>query len=94
MAHVNIEIKAHCPDARRVRGILLTQGALFKGRDRQTDVYFNVPQGRLKLRRGAIENALIYYRRPDDHGPRQSDVQLCAFSPASGDAMEALFAEM
>ena len=93
MAHVNVEIKARCGDEDRVRGTLHAHGAVFKGLDRQTDVYFNVSRGRLKLRRGRIENALIFYKRPDQEGPRQSNVHLCPCSPDGGD-VEALFAEM
>lgn len=92
MAHVNIEIKARCGDADKVCGILLAQGVEFKGRDRQTDIYFNVPRGRLKLRCGDIENALIYYDRPDGPGPKRSDVHLCPCPPESG--MEALLTEL
>jgi adenylate cyclase, class 2 len=94
MAHLNVEIKARCEDAEKVRGIMRAHGAVFRGRDRQTDVYFNMPSGRLKVRRGAIENAVIYYERPNRPGPRQSDVHLCRFSPENGSEMEALFAEM
>ncbi len=38
-----------------MRNYLLTHGADYKGTDRQTDTYFNVPNGRLKLREGNIE---------------------------------------
>ena len=49
---------------------------MFKGTDLQTDTYFNVPTGRLKLRQGNIENSLIYYERRNDAGPKQSDFSL------------------
>jgi adenylate cyclase class IV len=39
----------------------------------QEDVFFRVPQGRLKLRTFADGSAeLIYYERPDEPGPRRS----------------------
>jgi len=60
---VTIEIKARCPDLVRVRRVLKTLKARFKGLDHQIDTYFRVPSGRLKLREGNIENALIYYKR-------------------------------
>ncbi len=76
MGHVNIEIKARCHDSSSIRGILKQKGAYFKGLDSQVDTYFDTPNGRLKLREGAIENSLIFYHRPDHSGPRQSDVHL------------------
>lgn len=76
MGHVNIEIKARCGDAERIRGILRERGAEFRGVDHQVDTYFAVPRGRLKLRQGNIENSLIFYERPDRAGPKRADVSL------------------
>ena len=43
----------------------------------QEDIFFNVPQGRLKLRILAPDNAqLIYYTRPDQEGPKRSDYHI------------------
>lgn len=72
----NVEIKARCADQAHVRAFLRERGARFVGTDEQTDTYFGVPSGRLKLRQGRIENALIYYRRPDRQAARRSDVLL------------------
>jgi predicted adenylyl cyclase CyaB len=76
----NLEIKATLDDPRRARRVLGSLGARRIGPDlRQTDWYFNVPAGRLKLRRpGAGCGAeLIAYARPDTRGARVSDfVQL------------------
>ncbi len=76
MSHINVEIKARCQDPDRVRAILKKKNADFKGVDRQTDTYFRIPEGRLKLRRGNIENSLIFYNRPDQPGPKQARVSL------------------
>lgn len=76
MSYVNIEIKAKCLRHDMVEAFLLDQGGLFKGTDFQKDIYFNVASGRLKLRRGNIENYLIYYNREDQKGPKQSDFTL------------------
>lgn len=62
----NIEIKARCTDPKKTEEILLSNGAEFKGIDNQTDTYFNVKEGRLKIRQGNIENALIFYSRKND----------------------------
>ncbi len=76
MSHLNIEIKAKCSDLEKVRKILLEAGAVFIGLDHQSDTYFNVRQGRLKLREGNIENNLIFYERPNQQGPKDSNVIL------------------
>jgi adenylate cyclase, class 2 len=76
LAFINIEIKARTTKVDFIRQYLFDNGADFKGIDNQTDTYFNVPNGRLKLRQGNIENTLIQYFRPDEHGPKQSDFQL------------------
>ena len=76
MNHQNIEIKARCADASYIRSYLLGQQAIFKGVDEQTDTYFEVSNGRLKLRQGTIENSLIFYKRANTAGPKLSEVQL------------------
>lgn len=75
---INVEIKAHCEDPGRIRSILKKYGADFKGADHQIDTYFDVPDGRLKLRQGTIEQNLIFYRRPDSKSPKTSDIYLVA----------------
>ena len=72
----NVEIKAFCSDPKKVEEILLSNGAEFKGIDNQKDTYFKVNEGRLKIRQGNIENALIYYKRENESGPKQSKFQL------------------
>jgi predicted adenylyl cyclase CyaB len=43
----------------------------------QNDTFFNVPQGRLKLRTLAPDRAeLIYYIRPDQEGPKRSEYHI------------------
>lgn len=73
---LNVEIKARCADPERVHGLLLKAGADFRGTDHQVDRYFAVPEGRLKLRRGPIENSLIFYRRAERAGTKTSEVHL------------------
>jgi predicted adenylyl cyclase CyaB len=75
-SHVIIEIKARCADLSRAREILTRQKAEFRGLDHQVDTYFNVRSGRLKLREGEIENALIFYNRENRAGPKESNVTL------------------
>lgn len=42
----------------------------------QTDIFFNTPQGRLKLRILDDHAQLIYYTRPDQDGPKRSDYHI------------------
>ena len=81
--HLNVEFKARCDNPERIRAILQREGAEYKGRDHQIDVYFNVPHGRLKLRRGIIENSLIGYSREDYAGAKESKVGLFRTEPGS-----------
>jgi len=83
MAFINIEIKARTERVEEIRQFLQGQDAEFKGVDEQTDTYFNVSNGRLKLRQGNIENNLIFYDRPDQPGPKQSDFDLVKIEDAN-----------
>lgn len=78
-----IEIKARCKNSEKVRRFLKENNADYKGLDHQTDSYFNVPEGRLKIREGNIENNLIHYHRPDIEGPKNSLVTLYKSNPES-----------
>ncbi len=78
-----IEIKAKSNQQEKVRNILLSNKAIFKGTDHQIDTYFNVPNGRLKLREGNIENHLIHYHRSNQKGPKHSLVTLYKSTPES-----------
>jgi adenylate cyclase class 2 len=71
---LNVEIKARCRDIDGVRARLEQLKAVRRGLDKQIDTYFAVPEGRMKLREGVIENSLIYYRRTDQPGPKASHV--------------------
>ncbi|MDA0683310.1 MAG: class IV adenylate cyclase [Bacteroidetes bacterium] len=80
-ARLNIEIKARCDDHDHIRRVLSDMGSRLVGTDHQVDTYFQVPEGRLKLREGSIENSLIFYQRSDQAGPKRSDVQLYRVKP-------------
>jgi len=77
----NYEFKARVDDLREYENKLLTLNPEFIGTDHQTDTYFNVKHGRLKLREGNIENALIDYDRDDIAGSKRSDVILYRHAP-------------
>jgi predicted adenylyl cyclase CyaB len=69
----NIEIKAHIPSVAAVlerAAALADQGPT---EIRQDDTFFECRSGRLKLRTFADgEGELIFYRRTDAHGPKES----------------------
>lgn len=79
--HINFEFKARCPDIEAAENILLQLDPMFVGTDHQADTYFNVPNGRLKLREGTIENALIHYERTNIAAAKQSNVILYQHQP-------------
>jgi predicted adenylyl cyclase CyaB len=79
MRSLSLEIKARCPDWAPVRAVLRKNKARFKGLDHQIDTYFRVPSGRLKLREGNIENALIYYKRGNQKNSKSCHSTLFPF---------------
>ena len=73
----NIEIKARVRDFAEIRSraAKLTDTPLEV--IPQEDTFFNVPQGRLKLRVLDPKRAqFIYYMRPDQEGPKRSDYEI------------------
>src|SRR5687767_2449305 len=84
MSFLNVEIKAKINDPEAIREYLTLNHAEFTGTDEQTDTYFNVQRGRLKLREGIIENNLIYYERTDQPGPKNSVFRLIKVEDATG----------
>jgi predicted adenylyl cyclase CyaB len=78
---VNFEFKARSHNNEELERLLQSFHPRFAGEDIQTDTYFNVPVGRLKLREGTIEHALIHYQRSNFAGAKQSDVLLYQHQP-------------
>ena len=76
MTVLNFEFKARTNDLKNLENRLLRLNPRFVGEDNQTDTYFNVAKGRLKLREGNIENSLIFYERQNIAGTKRSDVLL------------------
>lgn len=79
----NYEFKARTGNLNKLEQQLLELNPVFIGEDHQIDTYFNIPAGRLKLREGNIENALIYYKRPDTASAKQADILLYRHMPES-----------
>ncbi len=81
MSILNIEFKAKTNDVLAAEKILLQHNPTFIGEDHQIDTYFTVTTGRLKLREGNIENALIHYERENTAGSKSSQVLLYQHQP-------------
>lgn len=78
---INFEFKARAVNLEELEKKLLQLNPKFIGTDHQTDTYFNVAKGRLKLREGNIENALIYYERENTSDAKQSNILLYKHQP-------------
>ena len=79
--HINFEFKARHKNIETAERILLEHNPRFVGEDHQVDTYYNVPNGRMKLREGTIEQSLIFYERINTAGAKQSDVTLYNHQP-------------
>jgi adenylate cyclase, class 2 len=73
---LNFEFKARTTQLYFLEERLLSLNPRFIGEDFQTDTYFNTGDGRLKLREGNIENALIHYNRNNIASAKSSEVLL------------------
>jgi adenylate cyclase, class 2 len=78
---LNFEFKARTNQLSFLEEKLLSLQPKFIGEDFQTDTYFNISNGRLKLREGNIENALIHYNRINVASAKTSDVLLYQHQP-------------
>ena len=76
MKLVNFEFKARLTDEALIRAALKRLRARSVGRDHQIDTYFSVPRGRLKVREGKIENALIFYDRSNSPRARRAKIEM------------------
>ncbi len=84
----NVEIKARTNNTAGIHDWLKKAGARYLGEDHQVDTFFQLPEGkgRLKLREGNLENALIHYHRPNRKGPKTAEVSL--YKPTEGKSLK------
>lgn len=88
----NLEIKAKIDSSSIAEKIAVEVGATFEGEFFQIDTYFDVKNGRLKLREfdsGLAE--LIFYRRVEDKFERWSDYEVVKLSDSAN--LKNLFAK-
>ncbi len=88
----NIEIKAKLPSIEATEALAAGLATAGPERIEQDDTFFRCARGRLKLRRfNAEQGELIFYRRPDQPGPKTSYYRRSA--TAEPDALRQLLAE-
>jgi predicted adenylyl cyclase CyaB len=81
----NLELKARDRDPERSLRVCAELGAEDRGTLRQTDTYFEVAAGRLKLREEPGSDAqLIAYQRPDLAGQKESRYWIVAVADPAG----------
>ena len=76
--HRMVELKARVGDHEFLKRKLSAMGAEYVGAFSQSDLYFRVPEGRLKLREVKDSDVaeLIYYNREDVAGPKSDDAYI------------------
>ena len=73
MSLLNVEIKARYQRTEETDRVIRSLGAQFQGVNHQIDIYFEVPNGRLKLRQQEIgPDYLVFYDRDDRTVPKES----------------------
>ena len=73
----NIEIKARIRDFAEIKSRAARLSDISPQVIPQEDTFFSTPQGRLKLRViSESQGQLIYYRRPDQEGPKRSNYHI------------------
>ncbi len=81
----NIEVKASVGDIVALEDAVRALDCHHFGVQRQTDTYFVVPNGRLKLREiDDVRAELISYERPDETGSRTSSYRVVPVAEAAG----------
>jgi len=85
-----LEFKTRLDDPKAALARARAVGAELWGDLRQTDTYFNVPSGRLKLRETAgLQAELIAYTR-DEGAPNRTSDYLIAYTPDAGPLLDVL----
>ncbi len=76
----NLELKIKTADHKNIIDKLITNGAEFKGKLNQKDIYYNYSNGLLKLRIENDLNQLIKYKRDESGNNRWSDYEILNLS--------------
>lgn len=87
----NIEFKAYCSDIAEIKGKCRAVGARETKTYIQTDTYFHVSRGRLKLRmNNNHDHCLIHYNRLNSANIRESTFRMIEVTPYSSEIFDLL----
>lgn len=89
LPYQDFTLKARVQDAEAIRQKLHGLGATHVGLDEQTDTYFQTQRGKLKWRKGTIENLITHYERVNHGGIEKTIVYRYDVNPGPA-AVEAL----
>ncbi len=81
----NLELKIGVTSHKSLKKILLQIGAKNKGILNQKDVYYDSPNGLLKLRIENGDESLIFYNRNENDKSRWSDFEVLKFTNGKGE---------
>lgn len=81
LPYKDFTIKARVSSAEEIENTLRSLKAEFIGIDLQTDHYFETDKGKLKWRRGTIENLITHYERFHDAGIERTAVYRYDLNP-------------
>src|SRR5688572_33281194 len=76
-------IKARIASSESIELKLASLNAKFIGTDHQTDTYFQIDHGKLKLRQGTIENLITHYERTHEGDAEKTQVYRYDLNPSS-----------
>jgi adenylate cyclase, class 2 len=81
-SYLDVNVKARCRHPEKIQSILEEKGASFLGEDFQVDTFYEVEEGKMKLREGTIENLITHYLREEIEGEWRTRVFVYELFPA------------
>jgi adenylate cyclase class 2 len=82
LAYKDFTLKARLSDWVQTENLLIQLNARYDGADHQTDTYFKVEKGKLKWRKGNIENLFTHYERILENGLEKTVVYRYDLNPS------------
>lgn len=80
----DVGLRARPADPASVRRAALEIDSMYEGKDEQTDTYFGVPEGYLKIRESSIDHdRLLFYRRGREDGPQVCEAWTAPVDPVA-----------